>query len=105
MSQQNIIGDPWLLNSNFDLAGIESDIAATMVDWASLPNHLTLDTAPPAFSTVSHTPRKSTLATSGSLAKCFDRDLLFAAMRGSRLRQVVQQIAGPSPSVGEPLRV
>ena len=50
MSQQNIIGDPWLLNSNFDLAGIESDIAATMVDWASLPNHLTLDPAPPAFS-------------------------------------------------------
>jgi hypothetical protein len=27
-SQQNIIGDPWLLNSNFDLAGIESDMAA-----------------------------------------------------------------------------
>jgi hypothetical protein len=49
MSQHNIVGDPWLLNSNFDLAGIESDIAATMVDWAGLPNHLGLDPAPPAF--------------------------------------------------------
>jgi hypothetical protein len=49
MSQQNIIEDPWLLNSNFDLAGIESDIAATMVDWAGLSNHLNLDPALPAF--------------------------------------------------------
>jgi hypothetical protein len=48
-SQQNVIGDHWLLNSNFDLAGIESDIQSTMVDWAGLPNQHMFDPAASEF--------------------------------------------------------
>lgn len=33
-SHQSVLGDPWLLSSDFDLAGIETDIMASISDWA-----------------------------------------------------------------------
>ncbi|KAK3051370.1 hypothetical protein LTR09_007393 [Extremus antarcticus] len=42
--------DPWLLNTDFDLAAIEYDIATTMVDWANPPYHMDEATAAPRTS-------------------------------------------------------